>query len=87
MVHAIRTLPRFQDDNLDRNLDAVGTVREIADARLATSAQVALAWLLAQGADVVPIPGTKRVRDLEENAGAPDMAWVERDATVREGVR
>ena len=87
VVHAIRTLPRFQDDNLDRNLDAVGTVREIADARRATSAQVALAWLLAQGADVVPIPGTKRVRDLEENAGAPDMAWVERDTTVREGVR
>jgi aryl-alcohol dehydrogenase-like predicted oxidoreductase len=65
-----RTLPRFQRENLRRNLDAVAVVAEIAAVRAATPGQVALAWLLAQGADVVPIPGTKRVRYLAENAGA-----------------
>jgi aryl-alcohol dehydrogenase-like predicted oxidoreductase len=68
-----RTLPRFQQENLERNLEAVGVVREIAAAHGATPGQVALAWLLAQGEDVVPIPGTKRVRYLEENAGAVDV--------------
>jgi aryl-alcohol dehydrogenase-like predicted oxidoreductase len=68
-----RTLPRFQGENLDRNLALVGAVREIAEAHGATAGQVALAWLLAQGEDVVPIPGTKRVRYLEENAGALDV--------------
>ncbi|WP_345612464.1 aldo/keto reductase [Pseudonocardia adelaidensis] len=65
-----RTLPRFQQENLERNLETVGAVREIAAAHDATPGQVALAWLLAQGDDVAPIPGTKRVRYLEENAGA-----------------
>jgi aryl-alcohol dehydrogenase-like predicted oxidoreductase len=62
--------PRFQAENLRHNLGIVDAVNEIAVARDATSAQVALAWLLAQGDDVVPIPGTKRQRYLEENAGA-----------------
>ena len=53
-----------------RNLELVAVVREIATARDATPGQVALAWLLAQGEDIVPIPGTKRVRYLEENIGA-----------------
>jgi len=65
-----RTLPRFQRENLERNLETVGAIREIAAVHGATPGQVALAWLLAQGEDVVPIPGTKRVRYLEENAGA-----------------
>ena len=65
-----RTLPRFADDAFARNLELVAVVREIATARDATPGQVALAWLLAQGQDVVPIPGTKRVRYLEENVGA-----------------
>ncbi len=65
-----RTLPRFADAAFARNLEAVAVVRGIAAARGATPGQVALAWLLAQGADVVPIPGTKRVRYLEENLGA-----------------
>ena len=65
-----RTLPRFADDALARNLELVAVVREIATARDATPGQVALAWLLAKGQDVVPIPGTKRVRYLEENVGA-----------------
>jgi aryl-alcohol dehydrogenase-like predicted oxidoreductase len=65
-----RTLPRFADAALARNLDAVAVVRAVAAAHGATPGQVALAWLLAQGPDVVPIPGTKRVRYLEENLGA-----------------
>jgi len=69
-LHFRRTLPRFQPENLDGNLAAVDTVRRIAAAHEATPGQVALAWLLAQGPDVVPIPGTKRVPYLEENARA-----------------
>jgi aryl-alcohol dehydrogenase-like predicted oxidoreductase len=64
------TLPRFQGENLQRNLDAVATVQRIAAAHDATAGQVALAWLLGNGDDVVPIPGTKRMRYLEENVGA-----------------
>jgi aryl-alcohol dehydrogenase-like predicted oxidoreductase len=63
-------LPRFQGDNYARNLALVARVRELATARGVTPAQLALAWVLAQGADVVPIPGTKRRKYLEENAGA-----------------
>ncbi|OLT07322.1 aldo/keto reductase [Pseudonocardia sp. CNS-004] len=76
-----RTLPRFQGENLDRNLELVGAVREIAEARGATAGQVALAWLLARGDDVVPIPGTKRVRYLEENAGALEVTLTPADLT------
>jgi aryl-alcohol dehydrogenase-like predicted oxidoreductase len=68
-----RTFPRFQGENLDRNLDAVTGLREVATACGATPAQVALAWLLARGDDVVPIPGTKRRRYLEDNIGALDL--------------
>lgn len=69
-----RTQPRFQGDNLAANVALVDTVRELAAAKGATPGQVALAWLLAQGDDVVPIPGTKRVRYLEENLGADEVA-------------
>ena len=62
--------PRFTGDNFTANLEIVRVVREVAVEASATPAQVALAWLLAQGDDVVPIPGTKRVARLEENAGA-----------------
>jgi aryl-alcohol dehydrogenase-like predicted oxidoreductase len=65
-----RTQPRFQGENLDRNLELVAVVREVAGARGATPGQVALAWLSAQGDDVVPIPGTKRRTYLEENVGS-----------------
>ena len=68
-----RTQPRFQGDNLGRNLEAVAVVRDVAAAHGVTPGQVALAWLLAQGDDVVPIPGTKRRRYLEENLGALDV--------------
>jgi aryl-alcohol dehydrogenase-like predicted oxidoreductase len=65
-----RTTPRFADDALAANLRIVDVVRARAEAKGVTPGQLALAWLLAQGPDIVPIPGTKRVRYLEENAAA-----------------
>jgi aryl-alcohol dehydrogenase-like predicted oxidoreductase len=65
-----RDLPRFQQDALRANLAIVGRVREVAERVGATPAQVALAWVLAQGRQVVPIPGTKTPRYLAENAAA-----------------
>jgi len=65
-----RTHPRFQGENFQKNLDLVARVREIAQEKGCTPGQLALAWLLAQGADIVPIPGTKRRAYLEENVGA-----------------
>jgi aryl-alcohol dehydrogenase-like predicted oxidoreductase len=62
--------PRFAEGNLEQNLRIVDTVEAVAKEVGATPAQVALAWLLAQGDDIVPIPGTKRVARLEENAAA-----------------
>lgn len=68
-----RTLPRWQADNLVANQALVDRIRTIAAAYDAAASQVALAWLLAQGEDVVPIPGTKRRSFLEENAAAVDL--------------
>lgn len=65
-----RQNPRFQDQHLHRNLELVEQVAEIATEKGVTAAQLALAWLLHQGDDVVPIPGTKRVRYVEENVAA-----------------
>jgi aryl-alcohol dehydrogenase-like predicted oxidoreductase len=65
-----RANPRFQGENFKRNLELVDRVKEIAAEKDVTAGQLALAWLLAQGEDIVPIPGTKRVKYLEENAGA-----------------
>jgi aryl-alcohol dehydrogenase-like predicted oxidoreductase len=65
-----RTQPRFQGENYDRNMKIVAAIQEIAIAKGATPSQIALAWLLAQGPDIVPIPGTKRRTYLEENIGA-----------------
>ena len=62
--------PRFQDDNLTRNLDLLGRLEEIARDKGVTPAQLALAWVLHRGADVVPIPGTKQRRYVEENVAA-----------------
>jgi aryl-alcohol dehydrogenase-like predicted oxidoreductase len=62
--------PRFQDENLKKNLSIVAKVEEFAKEKGCTPAQLALAWVLAQGNDIVPIPGTKRVKYLEENVGA-----------------
>jgi aryl-alcohol dehydrogenase-like predicted oxidoreductase len=68
-----REHPRFHAENLERNVGLLGALREVAAARGGTPAQAALAWLLAQGPDIVPIPGTKRRTFLEENAGALEI--------------
>ena len=82
-----RNAPRFQGENFAKNLDLVTKVEEIAKEKGCTPAQLALAWLHAQGAGVVPIPGTKTRARLEENAGAPgvvltagDLARIDRVA-------
>jgi aryl-alcohol dehydrogenase-like predicted oxidoreductase len=71
--------PRFQGKNFDRNLELVERVREIAAEKGATPGQLALAWLLHRGDDIVPIPGTKRVKYLEENAAAVDIELADDD--------
>jgi aryl-alcohol dehydrogenase-like predicted oxidoreductase len=68
-----RHSPRFQKDNRERNLERVRRAREIAEEVGCTPAQLALAWLLHQGEDVVPIPGTRRASRLDENAAAVDI--------------
>src|SRR5688572_20526666 len=65
-----RTSPRWSAENFQRNLDLVAEVEAIARTKRATPAQIALAWVLAQGEDIVPIPGTRNPRRLEENVGA-----------------
>jgi aryl-alcohol dehydrogenase-like predicted oxidoreductase len=67
---ARRLQPRFQGENFKKNLDLVRNLRELAEAKACTAAQLALAWVLAQGADIVPIPGTKRRKYLDENIAA-----------------
>ncbi len=68
-----RLSPRFQDGNLDANLRLVEAVTALAEAKGCKPGQVALAWLLAQGPDILPIPGTKRIPYLEENVGAASV--------------
>ncbi|MGA7910021.1 MAG: aldo/keto reductase [Candidatus Dormiibacterota bacterium] len=65
--------PRFHSENLSRNLAIVDAVEAVAKRRGATAAQVALAWVMCRGDDIVPIPGTKRVRYLEENVASVDL--------------
>jgi aryl-alcohol dehydrogenase-like predicted oxidoreductase len=65
-----RNSPRFQGENFQKNLDLVRRVEDVAREKACTASQLALAWVLAQGEDIVPIPGTKRRKYLEENIGA-----------------
>ena len=76
-----RHSPRFQGENFDRNLQLVDRVKELADAKGCTPAQLALAWLLAQGEHIVPIPGTKKRDRLRENLGAADVELSAEDLT------
>ena len=76
-----RRLPRFQDGNLERNLDLVGVVVALAREKGCTPAQIALAWVMNQGEDIVPIPGTRRRKYLEENAAAADIVLSEAERT------
>jgi len=68
-----RNSPRFQGENFQKNLDLVARVESIAQEKGCTASQLALAWLLAQGPDIIPIPGTKRRKFLEENAGSTNV--------------
>ena len=74
-----RNSPRFQGENFQRNLDLVRRVEEIAKEKGCQPSQLALAWVLAQGNDIVPIPGTKRRKYLEENAAANDLRLTPED--------
>jgi aryl-alcohol dehydrogenase-like predicted oxidoreductase len=74
-----RTSPRFQGENFQRNLRMVERIEEMAREKGCTPAQLALAWVLAQGKDIVPIPGTKRRTYLEENVGALTVHLTEND--------
>jgi aryl-alcohol dehydrogenase-like predicted oxidoreductase len=83
-----RISPRFTPENFAKNLKLVEDVKKIAAANKATPAQIALAWLLQRGEDMVPIPGTTRVEHLEENVGAvalnlPAKTWAEIDALLK----
>jgi aryl-alcohol dehydrogenase-like predicted oxidoreductase len=73
------TTPRFQGENFQRNLDIVERLREIAQEKQCTAAQLALAWVLAKGSHIVPIPGTKRRKYLQENIGALDVRLTDED--------
>jgi len=68
-----RFTPRFQGENFQKNLDLVARINDLAQQKHCTASQLALAWVLAQGNDIVPIPGTKRVNYLEENLRALDV--------------
>jgi len=74
-----RFSPRFQGENFQKNLDLVARVEAIATEKKCTPSQLALAWLLAQGQDIIPIPGTKRRKYLEENAGALNVTLTPED--------
>ena len=74
-----RNSPRFQGENFQKNLDLVAKIEEIAREKNCTAAQLALAWVLAQGQDIVPIPGTKRRKYLEQNLAAADIKLTKDD--------
>jgi aryl-alcohol dehydrogenase-like predicted oxidoreductase len=69
-----RHSPRFQGENFQKNLQLVERIQQIAAEKRCTSAQLALAWVLAQGQNLVPIPGTKRRKYLDDNLGALDVS-------------
>jgi aryl-alcohol dehydrogenase-like predicted oxidoreductase len=71
--------PRFQGENFQKNLDLVNCIKEIAARKHCTPSQLALAWVLAQGKDIVPIPGAKRRKYLEENVGATNIELTPQD--------
>lgn len=81
-----RNSPRFQGENFAKNLQLVDKVKEIAKRKGCTAGQLALAWVLAQGDDIVPIPGTKRRSYLEENVGALDLQLGKEDLAEIESI-
>lgn len=81
-----RMFPRFQGENFEKNLALVRGVEELAKEKGCTPAQIALAWVLAQGTDIVPIPGTKRRKYLEQNVAALNVELTEDDLKRIEGI-
>jgi aryl-alcohol dehydrogenase-like predicted oxidoreductase len=81
-----RRWPRFSPENFQKNLDLVAKVKELANAKGITAGQLALAWVLAQGDDIVPIPGTKHVNYLQENIAATDIVLSTEDIELLESV-
>ena len=81
------TTSRFQGENFQKNLELIPIIRRIAEQQQATPAQVALAWVLAQGKDLIPIPGTKRLRYLEENIAASGMQLTGEEMLELEGIQ
>ena len=74
-----RNAPRFSDENFPKNLELVEKLSAIAKAKGCTPGQLTLAWLMKQGEDIIPIPGTKRIKYLEENMGALDVVLSEKE--------
>jgi aryl-alcohol dehydrogenase-like predicted oxidoreductase len=81
-----RQSPRFQGDNFEKNLQLVSKIEEIAKEKGVTTSQLALAWVLAQGNDLVPIPGTKRRKYLEQNAASADIILSQEELAAIEDV-
>jgi len=79
-------LPRFSAENIDTNLAIVRAVQSVAKQKSCTPAQIALAWILGKGSDIVPIPGTKRLNYLEENTAALEVKWNEQDSIQLESL-
>ena len=81
-----RNNPRFQEDNFDKNMKIVHRIVELAGKKGCTAAQLALAWLLSRGEDVIPIPGSTRAERVEENAAAARIAFTQAEAASLEDV-
>ncbi|KAI0381397.1 putative aldo-keto reductase [Hypomontagnella monticulosa] len=82
-----RSIPRFSAENFDKNIQLVDTLKAIADRKGCTSGQLTLAWMMNQGDDIFPIPGTKKIKYLEENWGANDVTLTpEEDRLIREAI-
>ncbi|HYM59201.1 MAG TPA: aldo/keto reductase [Solirubrobacteraceae bacterium] len=81
-----RRFPRFERENLERNLRLIAEVEAVAERRGAKPGQIALAWVLAQGEDIVPIPGTKRVARVEQNVGAAEIQLTPNELADLEGL-
>jgi aryl-alcohol dehydrogenase-like predicted oxidoreductase len=82
-----RSTPRFQGENFQKNLEIIPLIRRIAEQHQATPAQIALAWVLAQGKEFIPIPGTKRVKYLEENIAASGVQLTGEEMLQLEGIQ
>lgn len=74
-----KSVPRFQGENFDKNLVLVNQIKSLADKKGCTPGQLVLAWLMAQGEDIIPIPGTKKLKYLEENLGALKVKLTEEE--------